>query len=210
MKQRPLFITFEGCEGSGKSTQTELLLQWLSNNGINCLSTREPGGTPAGEAIRDILLNEQIDLKTKSELLLHTCARLEHVENVIKPALAQNKIVLCDRYLDSTKAYQGYGNRIDMKVIEKLHEMIVDNFQPDLTFILDIDLHTLRERLKNSQERNKHDRYENRNDDYHLRVAEGYRDIAKKDPQRCALINATNSIDDIQFTIRTKVESILN
>ncbi|MEQ9116508.1 MAG: dTMP kinase [Rickettsiales bacterium] len=207
MKQKPLFVTFEGCEGSGKSTQTRILTKWLKDNNIDTFYTREPGGTPASEALRSVLLNETIPLQKKSELLLHTCARLEHVTNIIQPQLDENRIVLCDRYLDSTRAYQGYGNGIDVSIIDNLHDMIIGDVNPDLTIILNIDVNTLRERI--SRRKIKHDRYENKDNNYHEKVARGYVEIAKNYPERCLLIDATQSIDEIQQIIRNKFKELL-
>lgn len=203
MKQKPFFVTFEGCEGSGKSTQTRMLTKWLRDNNIETFFTREPGGTPASEALRSVLLNETIPLQKKSELLLHTCARLEHVVNIIQPQLDLNNVVLCDRYLDSTRAYQGYGNGIPMEIIDKLHELIIGDLNPDLTIILDIDVNTIRDRI--ARRKVKHDRYENKDDQYHENVAIGYREIARKYPERCTLIDATQSIETIQEIIQKKI-----
>ncbi len=208
MKQQSLFITFEGCEGSGKSTQTRLLTKWLKDNDIDCFFTREPGGTPASEALRAVLLNEKIGLQKKSELLLHCCARLEHVENIIKPHLSAQEVVICDRYLDSTRAYQGYGNGIDLNIIDNLHEMIIGNFHPTKTFILDIGVDILRERI--SRRKSTNDRYENRDNNFHSMVSLGYREIAKKYPERCVLIDATRPIETIQLRIQQEVKSLLS
>lgn len=208
MKQKPLFITFEGCEGSGKSTQAKILIKWLNEHNLVSFFTREPGGTQASEELRKILLNGSIKLQHKSELLLHTCARLEHVENIIKPQLAENKIVICDRYMDSSRAYQGYGNHIPMDVIDKLHELIIGKFYPDLTFILDINVATLRRRI--SRRQNVNDRYENKDDSYHERVAAGYREIAAKYPDRCVLIDASQTIDKIHQVIIQKITALLS
>lgn len=208
MNSKPIFITFEGTEGSGKSTQIQILSEWLKEKKIDHFLTREPGGTTAGEALRDILLNKHISLLKKSELLLHTCARLEHVQNIIKPQLASKKIVICDRFLDSTIAYQGYGNGINIELITKLHNMMVGNFYPDLTFFLDINTEISKERI--SLRSNQNDRYENKSEEYHNRVINGYRDIAKKNTNRVILINGRQDINQIQNTIRNKISSLLS
>jgi dTMP kinase len=138
MKQRSLFITFEGCEGCGKSTHSKLLSQFFSKNNINSVLTREPGGTAAAEKMRALLLDQNLSLEHSSELLLHFAARIEHVNNVIIPSLKENNVVICDRFYDSTIAYQHYGHGLNLEVMNQMHKIFLDNITPDITFLLDI------------------------------------------------------------------------
>ncbi len=139
MKSKSLFITFEGGEGSGKSTHANLLKDYLENKGFEVLLLREPGGTETGEKLREILLNDKSKISPLTELLLFLASRRELIVRVIEPALKESKIVICDRFMDSTIAYQGYGRGIDIELISKLNGLVVDGTSPNLTFILDTD-----------------------------------------------------------------------
>ncbi len=189
------FITIEGGEGSGKSTQMRLLSESLSNIGAEAVLTREPGGTRAGEAIRELLLSPDYELTPRTEALLHFAARMEHVEQVIRPALKDGKIVVCDRYTDSTVAYQGYGHQLGEIWVEHLHSLTVADILPDITFILDIDPETGLKRAASRREGK--NRYESQNLAFHRRVREGFLAIAHQESSRCIVIDASQKLEDI-------------
>lgn len=200
-----VFITFEGGEGSGKSTQAERLGQALDSAGIEVIVTREPGGAPAAEDIRALLVNGDADRWTpKSEALLNYAARAEHLRQTIHPALQSGKWVLCDRFADSTTAYQGYGHGLGSDWVGALHQLVVGDLQPDLTIILDIPLQT---GLKRAAIRGGVDRYERMDEQFHERLRSGFLEIAERQPERCTVVDATGSIDEIQATIRQVVRA---
>ena len=184
-----MFITFEGCEGSGKSTQSRMLFDHLKSQGKEAILTREPGGTEASERFREILLDKHLHLEAQTQLLLHTAARVEHVTQVILPALKDGAIVICDRFIDSTVAYQHYGNGVDVDLIEFLHQKCVHNLMPDKTFILDIDFDEMSIRVKNRGGAS--DRYESMALDFHKKVIAGFREIAALNKDRCSLIHSS-------------------
>ncbi len=200
-----VFITFEGGEGSGKSSQVERLGQALDSAGIEVIVTREPGGAPAAEDIRALLVNGDADRWTpKSEALLNYAARAEHLRQTIHPALQSGKWVLCDRFADSTTAYQGYGHGLGSDWVAALHQLVVGDLQPDLTIILDIPLQT---GLKRAAIRGGVDRYERMDEQFHERLRSGFLEIAERQPERCTVVDATGSIDEIQATIRQLVRA---
>lgn len=208
MKQKALFISFEGCEGSGKSTQSKSLYNWLLSKNLKVFLTREPGGTDSAEVIRQILLNKHIKFDGVSQLLLHFVSRNEHVNEVIRPHLEQNYIVICDRYVDSTMAYQGYGSGISLNLIKDLHKSIVSNLNPDLTFILNVSLEQCLRRIQKKQ--NIDDRYENLGQEFHENVAKGFLEIAKENPQRCVLLDASESIETTELAIQAHISKLLS
>jgi dTMP kinase len=198
------FITFEGGEGSGKSTQAEILYQRLLEGEINVVSYREPGGTKGAEHIRDLLLNGEIERWTPTtEALLMSAARADLVQRRILPQLEGGTWVVCDRFTDSTIAYQGYGHDVGYKHIEMLNQFTVGTLEPDLTFIFQMDpeLGLARAALRG----NKQDRYERLNQGFHRRVATGYEEILKRHPTRCVAINALLDIDMISEVIFKEV-----
>lgn len=205
-----LFISFEGGEGSGKTTQINLLAAALVREGYDVVTTREPGGTPEGEKIRNLIVQREGGNWTPAaETLLLFAARNMHVEHVIKPALAQGKIVLSDRFTDSTLAYQGYGQGFDIDKINQLSRLAIDGFAPDLTFILDIDvtagLNRSNKRLANERGyQSTEDRFERMELEFHERLRAGFLDIAAKEPQRCAVIDATLATQDLAAIIVKK------
>ena len=197
------FITLEGGEGAGKSTQIRLLQGVLENAGHKVLTTREPGGSPGGEAIRDLLVKGDTAWEPLTEALLNYAARHEHLEKVILPALNEGTWVLCDRFADSTMAYQGYGHAMNREVIRRLHRLVVDDVMPDLTLIFDMPVD---EGLKRAVARGDgEDRYERMGKDFHERLREGFLEIAKKDPARCFVIDATGDIDTVAVAVRVAV-----
>lgn len=199
-----LFITFEGGEGGGKTTQSTLLYQALKEEGVPVIRTREPGGTEGAEQIRHLLVQNDAPLWEKmTELLLHFAARVEHVEKVIKPALAEGKTVICDRFTDSTLAYQGYGHGLGAEIIQMMRNISIGNFQPDITFILDIAPSAGIERANSRHGTD--NRYEQMGLDFHLRVREGFQAIARDNPGRCVVLNAAEKIEVLHGMIRGMV-----
>ena len=175
------FISFEGIEGSGKSTQAKKLHEFFLSKNIAAILTREPGGTKAGEKIREILLDEKIEkLSAASEVFLNFAARNQHVENLIKPALQQKKIVICDRFFDSTYAYQGAAFGFDQKVIDEVKKIAIGDFAPNITFLIDLPIELAFSRIHNRKENN---RYEKFSADFHQKVRDGFLLLAKKNPR---------------------------
>ena len=198
------FITLEGGDGAGKSTQTKLLAQVLEGSGIGVLLTREPGGTLAAEEIRNFLVNGPIDRWTPaSEALLLFAARLEHMKNTIRPALNSDRWVVCDRFADSTMAYQGYGHRLGVDWIANLHRLTLGDFSPDLTIILDIPPEAGLARA--GQRSDSEDRYERMDPAFHQRLRDGFLEIARRDPKRCAVVDATQDVNKVHDWIRTLI-----
>lgn len=203
--KKGLFITFEGGEGGGKTTQSTLLYNTFLQKNLPVLRTREPGGTEGAEQIRNLLVQGDIARWEKmTELLLHFAARLEHVEKVIKPALAEGKTVICDRFTDSTLSYQGYGHGLGAEIITMMRHVTIGNFQPDLTFILDVPPDTGIHRAHSRQ--GKETRYEAMGLEFHKRVREGFLSIAQENPHRCILLDASEPIEILQEKIGKEVE----
>jgi len=199
------FITFEGSEGSGKSTQIELVRKYLKKKGKSVLFVREPGGVKISEKIRNILLDvKSLGMGDECETLLYMAARAQLVEEVVAPALKKGKIVLCDRFLDSTIAYQGYGNGVDVAFIKKIGQFATQGIQPDITFFFDIDAKKGLSRLKRTK-----DRIERRAVAYHNRVRKGYGEIARKEPGRVKLIAANRSKEEIHAIVQKHVDRLL-
>lgn len=197
------FITLEGGEGAGKSTQIDLLADALRGAGYEVVATREPGGAAGAEEIRKILVSGRVDLWSPlSELLLFVAARCEHVNRTIKPALLRGAWVLCDRFSDSTTAYQGYGHGL-IKECEALHHMALGEFRPDLTLILDVPVELGLERARARLGGGK--RYEQMGLDFHRRVREGFLEIARREPARCRVIDGSGSVGAVQAALRRAV-----
>ncbi len=194
------FITFEGVEGVGKSTQCLLLAQKLQNTlKKNVVQTREPGGTELGEALREVLLNPEVPSMTEmSELLLMFAARAEHLARVIKPALASGNIVLCDRFTDASFAYQGGGRGVDPKQIEKLEKLVQGSFMPDMTVLLDMDVET---GLARAAARSNKERFEKEKAQFFQRVRAAYLHRAEAQAKRFAIIDASNDVENISAEI---------
>jgi dTMP kinase len=198
---RGRFITLEGGEGAGKTTQCALLEQALAARGVPVLRTREPGGSPGAELLRDILLRGPIDWSARAETLLHFAARAEHSTKTIAPALAAGTWVVCDRFFDSTLAYQGYGQGTDRGFILALIELL--GVKPDLTIVLDLGGSVAHERMR--QRGNSADRYERQDAAFHQRVRQGFREIAAAAPERCVLLEASGDVQTIHAAIVTTV-----
>lgn len=205
---RGRFITLEGGEGAGKSTQISLLKDALETTGLSVLTTREPGGSPGGEDIRNLLVNgDTHKWEPLTEALLNYAARHEHLEKVILPALKDGTWVICDRFADSTLAYQGYGHGMDREIIRRLHRLVVGETAPDLTLILDmpVEIGLARANARGEGE----DRYERMGVEFHNRLREGFLEIAKKDPMRCEVIDATGDIGAVAMAIHDAVSTKL-
>ncbi len=204
MLNRGVFISLEGIEGCGKSTQAKILSDYISELGYCVVQTREPGGTPVAEKIREVLLDPTNQKMTgKTELLLYLAARSQHIEQLIMPSLREGKIVVCERFSDSTRVYQGYARGLDMDMIEKLICVATDCLEPDLTIVLDMEVEEglLRaERFKNYR-----DRLEGEDLDFHNKVRNGYLEIAKNNPNRVKVVSAKGSIEDVHLRIRRYV-----
>ncbi len=209
MKTKALFITFEGVDGSGKSTQLQLLKDSLEVAGQAVLTVREPGGTAAGEAIRQILLDPaQVGLEPVAELMLFAAARAQLTAEVIRPALQAKTIVLCDRFIDSTVAYQGYGRGLDTGRLNRLNEWATGGLTPDLTFLLDLDPTRGQERIRTGRKAAK-DRMEEAESSFFDRVAKGYRELARKAPQRFCVLDAGQTVATIEEQIKNRVREEL-
>jgi len=204
---RPLFITLEGSEGVGKTSNMEYIKSLLNKKGIEFIETREPGGTALGEALRGMLLGEEYKgMADDTELMLMFAARAEHVARVIKPALNQGKWVLCDRFTDATYAYQGGGRQLDIKRIEALENWVLGNLRPDLTILLDVPIEVGRER---AGKRSAPDRFEQERDDFFNRVRETYLARANADPERMKIVDASGDLDSVQQQIDTILNNYL-
>jgi dTMP kinase len=189
------FITFEGGEGAGKSTQIKRLATALENSGLPVTSTREPGGSPGAETIRGLLLDTAADWDAPTEALLHFAARADHFTTRIAPALRNGDWVICDRFADSTRAYQGYGLGLSMDAIETLYGVALGEFAPDLTVILDVPVEIGMQRM-NARDGDA-DRYERMDTAFHERLRQGFLDIAANNPDRCEVIDADTDIDTV-------------
>ena len=196
------FITFEGIEGCGKSTQAKMLQQFLLKKNYDAIITREPGGTKAAEEIRKILLAENLlKLEAKTEILLNFAARIEHVEKVIKPALALGETVISDRFFDSTFAYQGYGFGVDLKIIETIKNLAIGDFQPDITFLIDMPVEAAFKRIC---DRSTNNRYEKLGADFHQKIQKGFLELAKKN-KRIIVVDGTKTIAEIAKFVESAV-----
>ena len=203
-----MFITLEGPEGSGKSSQIPALAEWLREQGYSIYTTREPGGTEIGDQIRTVLHDlENTAMHPRTEILLYLASRAQHVEEVIRPLLEKNTVVICDRYADSTMAYQGYGHGVDLLVLKQLLDFSTGGLYPDLTILLDLDVETGLERRKQSGgEWNRLDAYTLA---FHQRVREGYLTLATTEPARWRTINASDSIKNVQEELRRTIMNAL-
>lgn len=207
-KRKGRFITLEGGEGAGKSTQIALLKSALEAKGIAVHVTREPGGSPGGEEIRNLLVNgATARWEPLTEVLLNYAARHEHLTKVILPKLKDGVWVLCDRFADSTMAYQGYGHGMDREIIRRLHRLVVGETAPDLTLIFDLPVEAglNRAHARAVQNGGGEDRYERMGRAFHERLRQGFLDIAAKDPVRCAVIDATGDIGAVAMAVHAEV-----
>ena len=209
---KPPFITFEGGEGSGKTTQIKLLAGWLREQGKNVTITREPGGTPGAEAIRDLIVQKrdtQWDAETDALLLM--AARRDHLVKLIWPALARGDWVLSDRFVESTYAYQCFGRDLALDKARALYEFIAGDFTPALTFFMDIDPRAGLERVRIGENRAKHEeRFENFDFSFHEKLRAGYHDMARQHPQQFIIIDAEQNVDQVQKALRDTIQNRLS
>jgi len=188
------FISIEGIEGSGKSTAAKFIAEYLKQKKYEVVLTAEPGGTPVGQKIRELLLEPQNHMDPVTELLLYYASRAQHVKDVISPALAENKIVVTDRFTDSTVAYQGYARGLNMSIINSLDQIVVPYIKPQITFLLDLEVE---EGLRRNRQALKEDRFELEAVEFHRKVRVGFLEIAGQEPERFKIIDASKSMEDV-------------
>jgi dTMP kinase len=204
-----LFITFEGPEGCGKTTQLRLLASYLAEQGYDVLTTREPGGTPIGDRVRSILLDPiHVEMVPPTEFLLFSAARAQHVAEVILPCLARGGLVLCDRYADSSLAYQGYGHQQDLEALRFITAFATCRLVPDLTFCLDLPVEIGLQR-KAGGDGDAWNRMEQKERAFHERVRAGYLEMVAQEPERWVLLDATGDVWKVQAAIRARIQSKL-
>lgn len=204
-----MFVTFEGGEGCGKSTQIRLFERYLKENNFEYILSREPGGTPLSEKIRALLLEEKGEMSAKTEFLLFSSARVEHVEKVIKPALDEGKLVVLDRFYHSSYAYQGYAGNLDLKDIEAITEFAISGCKPDLVFLLDISYEDGMARKSRDEKLKNLDRIESKGKAYHDAVRRGYLTLAERENDKFVVIDATKSAEEISKIIISEFEKRL-
>ena len=203
-KKKPLFVTFEGIEGSGKTYQCRKLYNELRKINLSVILTREPGGTKSAEKIREVILEDYFasDSKEKfskyTDTLLYLAARNEHVQNIIRPAITKKKIVICDRFIDSTLAYQVFGKGVNKNLVDSIHKFILGSIKPDLTFVLKVNISKALQRLKKRKEKNRYDKFSK---NFYIRVQYAFIKIARKNAKRYRIVD--NSEDS------TKTESVI-
>lgn len=198
-KQKPLFMTFEGIDGCGKTTQAMMVYQYLKSHGLRVKLLREPGSTATAERIRKVLLDESALIAPVTELLLYEAARCELCHREIRPLMAAGYTVLCDRFYDSTTAYQGFGRKLDIRMVRNLNRVAVGDLKPDLTFLLDLDLRTAQRR-----QTGRPDRLESLSKAFFTRVRSGFLELARKERRRIKVIDATRTVDEV-FSVITKI-----
>ncbi|WP_349903351.1 dTMP kinase [Parafrigoribacterium humi] len=202
-----LFITLEGGDGSGKSTQAELLSAWLTNAGHTVMRTREPGGTDLGVELREIVLHRRGDIAPRAEALLYAADRAHHIATKVRPALERGEVVIQDRYLDSSVAYQGAGRILDGAEVRNLSLWATEGLLPDVTILLDLDESVGRARLDRA--RTRYDRLEAEKIEFHARVRASYLELAAAEPERFLVLDATDSVESIAAAVRVRVEPLL-
>lgn len=202
---RGYFITFEGADGCGKTTQIELIKKYLDEKNIENILTREPGGSDLGVHLRKILLHYENPVSNVAETFLYLADRAQHIEYKIKPALKEGKVVLCDRHTDSTIAYQGYGRNQSIDEIKHLNSIATQGLVPHLTIVFDVETEIAQKRLKGEK-----DRLEAEGIEFHKKLRKGYLDIAKNDPKRVKIIDANQSIEEVFTDTKKVIEELLN
>ena len=212
-KKKPLFVTFEGIEGSGKSYQSKKLYKSIKKRRIPVILTREPGGTRGAEKIRKIILEDYFYLHTKirfnkyTDTLLYLAARSEHIENKIKPAISKKKIIICDRFIDSTSAYQVYGKGVSKALVDSVHKYILGSIRPDLTFILKVNISKALERLKKRKKKNRYDKFSKY---FYIKAQKAFIKIAKKNKTRYFVLDNSNDSDETEKIILNKFIQVLS
>lgn len=202
-----LFLTFEGGDGSGKSTQAALLEEWLLSQGRTVVRTREPGGTDVGNEIREIVLHRRGHIAPRAEALLYAADRAQHVSHVVRPALERGEIVLQDRYLDSSVAYQGVGRELEADEIRRLSLWAAEGLLPDVTVLLDLDVSIGRSRLDDA--RTRYDRLESEAAEFHSRVRDAYLALAAAEPERFLVLDAALPVEELAALVRARVSAAL-
>ena len=210
-----MFISFEGIEGSGKTTQAKHTVRFLQDKGHDCVITREPGGTRIGEKIRAILLDPlSKDMDPLTELLLYTADRAQHIKEYILPLLSDGKIVLCDRYYDATMAYQGFARGLNIGLIEKIHKLLFENLKPDITLLLDlppeIGLERAWKQINNGNRVSQETRFEEERLSFHKRVRAGYLELSRLEPERFRVIDASKDAHEIREEIIKILDAEIN
>lgn len=199
------FITFEGADGCGKTTQSKLVQEYLENSGYEVIWTREPGAKGLGQNIRELLLHYDGEVAPMCEAFLFLADRAQHIEHLIKPAVDEGKIVICDRHTDSTIAYQGYGRGEDIKQLKYLNSLATGDIKPDLTFVFDVSTEVAQKRVGDEK-----DRMESAGLEFHKKVRQGYLEIAKQEPERVKVIDANNNIERVFEDTKKMLEKFLH
>ena len=202
--EKGLFITFEGADGCGKSTQMKLLKEYLLEKGYEIVETREPGGKGLGERIREILLNYDGEVSDRCESFLFLADRAQNIDVIVKPAIEQGKIVLCDRHTDSSVAYQGYGRGLDIDEINRLNTLSTGGLKPDLTYVFDVDIETSMQRVGSEK-----DRMESAGTEFFNKVRQGYLELAKQEPERIRVIDSKNSVEKVFEDVLKEIQPLL-
>ena len=212
-KKKPLFVTFEGIEGSGKSYQSKKLYKSIKKRRIPVILTREPGGTRGAEKIRKIILEDYFYLHSKirfnkyTDTLLYLAARSEHIENKIKPAISKKKIIICDRFIDSTLAYQVYGKGVSKALVDSVHKYILGSIKPDLTFILKVNISKALERLKKRKKKNRYDKFSKY---FYIKAQKAFIKIAKKNKTRYFVLDNSKDSKETEKIILNKFIKVLS
>lgn len=205
--KKGFLVTFEGGDGCGKSTQLKMFQEFLKKENFDFIVSREPGGTPLGEDIRKILLNSNYNISSTTEFLLFSASRATHVEEIVKPALEQGKVVILDRFYDSSYTYQGYAGNLSIKDIENITEFAIQGTKPDLTFLLDLSYDEAMKRKAKDEKLSQLDRMERKAKEYHDKVRDGYLKLAKQNPDRIVVVDASKSLEEIsKFINKTFLE----
>ena len=212
-KKKPLFVTFEGIEGSGKSYQCRKLYNELRNKNLSVILTREPGGTKSAEKIRKVILEDYFasDSKEKfskyTDTLLYLAARNEHVQNIIRPAISKKKIVICDRFIDSTLAYQVFGKGVSKNLVDSIHKFVLGSIKPDLTFVLKVNISKALQRLKKRKKKNRYDKFSK---NFYTKVQNAFIKIAKKNTRRYCIVDNSEDSTKAEGFIFDKFIQFLN
>ena len=212
-KKKPLFVTFEGIEGSGKSYQSKKLFRKIKSMGFPAIYTREPGGTKAAEKIREVILKDYFhpDSKEKfnkyTDTLLYLAARNEHIENKIRPAIFDKKNIICDRFVDSTLAYQVYGKGVDKNLVDFIHKYILKDIKPDLTFVLKVSISKALQRLKKRKKKNRYDKFSK---SFYIKAQKAFIKIARKNKRRYLVIDNSRDSEDTEKIILNKFMKVIN
>ncbi|MDD3419948.1 MAG: dTMP kinase [Candidatus Gastranaerophilales bacterium] len=202
-----LFITLEGADGSGKTTQMERIIEYFQKNNLPYLVTKEPGGVGVGEKIREILLNHKGPVSSRCEMFLYLADRAQNIDVIVQPAIAEGKMVLCDRHADSTVAYQGYARGLDVEQINMLNNIATAGRKPDLTLLFDVETSVAMQRVGNRAEK---DRLESEGAVFHAKVRQGYLAIAQKEPERIKIVDANLSVEEVWTQVKRILDSEIN